>query len=78
MVKGPLFFLEPIFSQYYNAIVRPMMTFLVSSSKVRDLQHWGRTICSKNKLEGHGPEDLKYIVDLFYRADSIVNLFYLF
>ena len=48
MLKGPLF--NPRFSWYYNAIVRPMLTFSVRSSKIRDLQHWGRKICLKNKL----------------------------
>ena len=43
----PLLFLEPTFSRYCNAIVGLMMAFLVRSSKIRDLQHWGRIICSK-------------------------------
>ena len=53
----PLLILGPTFSRYYNAIVGPMMTFLVRSFKILDLQHWGSTICLKNKLDGHRPED---------------------
>ena len=34
-------------SQYYNRIVRPMMTILVRNSKSRALLCWGRIICSK-------------------------------
>ena len=34
-----------------------MMTFSVNSSKIRDLQHWGHTKGSKNKLDGHQTED---------------------
>ena len=51
MLKGP--FIGPTFLRYYNANVGLMMTFSVRSSKIRDLQHWGRTIYSKkNKLDG--------------------------
>ena len=32
-----------------------MMTFLVRSSKIRDLQHWGYTICSKINSTNIGP-----------------------
>ena len=33
------------------------MTFSVRSSKIQDLQHWGHTICSKNKLDRHRHKD---------------------
>ena len=56
--------LGPTFSQYYNAIVGIIMQLSDLSSKIRDLPHWGRKICStdigptchKYYLEGHRPE----------------------
>ena len=57
MLKHPLLILGLTFSRYYNAIVGTMMTFLVRSSEILDLQHWGRTICSKNKLDRYKPKD---------------------
>ena len=74
-------FLGPTFSQYYNAIVGLMMTFLFRSSKIRDLEHLGHTRCSKNKLDGQRPEDclfgsmlklIKFLRNYIYRAYTII------
>ena len=57
MPLNALLVLGPTFYRYYNAIVGLMMTFLVISSKIQDLQHLGRTICLKNKHKRHMLED---------------------
>ena len=60
------------FSQYYNAIVGPLMTFLVPSSKIWELQH------SNNKLDGHRPEDcLKIRNTIFDKVDQIFKMLHL-
>ena len=60
------------------AIVGPMMTFSVRSSKSWDLQHYGRTICSKNKLDGHRPKDwlFLFIKNFFFNVGpSLEDIF---
>ena len=44
----------PFYSQSYNVIVGPMITISVRSSKIRDLQHWGRIICLTISLTSIG------------------------
>ena len=51
--KHPLLFLRPTFSWYYNVIVGPKTTISVRSSKIHDLKHWGRIICSTISLSSN-------------------------
>ena len=70
----PFLILGLTFSRYYNVIVGPLMTILVvRSSKIQDLQHWVRKICSTICLTINRAYSIT--VNLFYWAYGIVDLF---